>query len=1630
MCAALITSAAASEVHKQENSVGPPMVRDHVARVYLGKWGAQAAIEETRHRIHWIAAQVRGTRVLDVGTSEGILPVLLGREGFQVVGIDINADAITQAQAILAAEAETVRERVEFRNTSLFQDKVEVPFDTVVLGNVLAHVSNISNFLRMAVGHLDDGGRLILTTPFGVQPHPDIKHSFLLSDIEQALNGFGKIELLDVSDGHIRAILLKDAVDTAEGTSLVAPLLAQTERAIFEAQTHLWRRISDAEALLQQVSEERESELQRATRAERAYQELKLEFDERLTEFESQKDQLQILNTNLRRAEAGQQDEKLSAERAREQFIASRADLTTEKKLHEATVERLTEWKQRLNDLVAESAALQSELDTLRGEKEALSDDLSAAQAAGAASEDQLATLQEAYLYLEEKNRALSHQVDEADLKRSAAGEAENLRETVEDNSAQKLLEQADRLGGGIGHLLRNLESDIGQVAEQCLQYARDLRRDDPETSYCLTAIANDLAPGSWATKALGFSLLQAGFPARAMEILRQVQGEDALGFSSLEQRQFDKLAAAAETEDWDRVANIADHKLTGSPLRVATIMDEFTYNSYAPECDLMQLTPEAWAQELSNFMPEMLLIESAWRGKGEKWGSKVGHLSPEIRHIISWCRERGIPTVFWNKEDPVHFETFLTTANQFDMVCTTDIDCIGRYKTALGHDRVYFLPFACQPEVHNPIELYNRKDAFCFAGAYYVRYPHRTRDLEGFVEGLPDFRPIEIFDRNFGKDHPDYMFPEAYQKYIVGSLPPEQIDRAYKGYRFGINLNSIKNSQTMFARRVYELLASNTVTISNYSRGVRHIFGDLVISSDNSDEILQRLQDADLERLRLAGLRKVMLEHTYGVRMAYIAEKLGLETGGNSLPPVTVVAYAGSRAEVSAIQAQVDRQKDVSATLVLVLASDIADLADEITTDTVMALPEARAEALHLGDVIPDDARIAPMVAGDYYGEHYLLDLVLATRYSTAAVIGKTAYHALTDQTPVLSNPDAAYRPADSVMLRRSLLERRLVAAEPLALWAKALPGAWLAAGPGDGLGIDAFNYCEEGSGADGAPRPGVAQIVDDLPGLDAGCALSEIIIRAENTAPAQEMVIGAPVVEGRRLLDNVPAVANGSVTWKADGKDLFVSSTLPEGKHTYLYQPEEHAIGDVVQDGELRIFLETTPGLNLQWAMIFLDKNKQRLGHVMAFANRNTLAEPPEGTVWVRFGLRVYASGQATVQRLILGRRPPYPTPILSKARTLVLTNHYPSYEDIYRNGFVHSRVKAYLTRDQKVDVFRLRPDHDLAFHEFENVDCMTGPPEQLDMMLGQGIYETVCVHFLDEAMWDVLQPHLATGLRVIVWVHGSEIQPWWRREYNYNTESELEAAKSVSDQRLAFWRRALAELPDNLKLVFVSQYFADEVMEDLEIVLPTSSYSVIHNPIDSEIFRYVPKEPEQRLKILSIRPFASAKYANDLSVKAILELREKPFFEELEFRIIGKGNLFDEILKPLRGIKNVIIEEDFLAQAQIARLHREHGIFLNPTRMDAQGVSRDEAMSSGLVPVTTDVAAIPEFVDESCGFMAEAEDASGLAQAIETLYHDPERFLEMSKAAAERVRRQSAAALIIDREIDLFTVPSKTD
>jgi glycosyltransferase involved in cell wall biosynthesis len=405
------------------------------------------------------------------------------------------------------------------------------------------------------------------------------------------------------------------------------------------------------------------------------------------------------------------------------------------------------------------------------------------------------------------------------------------------------------------------------------------------------------------------------------------------------------------------------------------------------------------------------------------------------------------------------------------------------------------------------------------------------------------------------------------------------------------------------------------------------------------------------------------------------------------------------------------------------------------------------------------------------------------------------------------------------------------------------------------------------------------------------------------------------------------------------------------------------------------------------------------------------------------MRIGWRIHGSGKTVIKFLQLGNNDGFIEESfpLDRSETLLLTNHYPSHEDIYRNGFVHSRVLAYKDHGVDVDVFRFQTGKALAYHEFQNIDVTTGDQNVLRMALDNGHYKNILVHFLSAEIWEVLQqyPHL----NCVAWIHGAEIHAWHRRNFNYRNEHEKSQAKLASDKKSTFWRSILQSIPANLKLVFVSRSFAEEVMEDLGFRISDDKYVIIHNPIDTNKFSYELKSAEQRKRILSIRPYHVAQYANDLSVAAIIKLAEKPFFKDLEFRLIGNGILFDETLKPLRNFSNVIIEKRFLTQPEIAQLHKDYGVFLCPTRWDSHGVSRDEAMSSGLVPVTNKIAAIPEFVDETCGILANPEDADGLASGIVTLYENPSLFESLSWAAANRVRRQSGVDVVLEKELAMF-------
>lgn len=367
----------------------------------------------------------------------------------------------------------------------------------------------------------------------------------------------------------------------------------------------------------------------------------------------------------------------------------------------------------------------------------------------------------------------------------------------------------------------------------------------------------------------------------------------------------------------------------------------------------------------------------------------------------------------------------------------------------------------------------------------------------------------------------------------------------------------------------------------------------------------------------------------------------------------------------------------------------------------------------------------------------------------------------------------------------------------------------------------------------------------------------------------------------------------------------------------------------------------------------------------------------------------------------------------------RLLVLDENYPHLQNLLGDVFVHVRVKEYARRHE-VKVFSFF--HNARSLEYEGVHVqMFSDTESLVEAVKTYKPDKILIHFYQSWMLEKIIKLL--NIPVIIWVHGYEALGWYRRLFNYTLYSPvlLNYIRRNTKQQYHFHKLIkFANKTQQFHFVFVSQWMRRITEKDS--LCRIKRYSVIPNPIDTNLFSYEKKDPELRKKVLLLRSFHTKKYANDIAVKAILALSKRSCFNDFSFTIKGDGGLFEETVKPIRDFKNVNIERAVVRQILIPAIHKLHGIFLCPTRQDAQGVSMCEAMSGGLVPVTSFSTAIPEFVtNNSTGVLTHSPEQ--IADALENLAMEPGKFSELSANAARSVRELCSLKNVIEKELAII-------
>src|SRR5690606_8026690 len=112
------------------------------------------------------------------------------------------------------------------------------------------------------------------------------------------------------------------------------------------------------------------------------------------------------------------------------------------------------------------------------------------------------------------------------------------------------------------------------------------------------------------------------------------------------------------------------------SHLKIALVSDELTRACLSHNARVKNLSPFNYKHILKFWKPDLVFVESAWKGVDESWKFQIASYPdyPErnnanLRKLVDYARKKAIPAVFWNKEDSVHFDRFIESARLFDHI-------------------------------------------------------------------------------------------------------------------------------------------------------------------------------------------------------------------------------------------------------------------------------------------------------------------------------------------------------------------------------------------------------------------------------------------------------------------------------------------------------------------------------------------------------------------------------------------------------------------------------------------------------------------------------------------------------------------------------------------------------------------------------------------------------------------------------------------------------------------------------------------------------------------------------------------------------------------------------------------------
>lgn len=431
--------------------------------------------------------------------------------------------------------------------------------------------------------------------------------------------------------------------------------------------------------------------------------------------------------------------------------------------------------------------------------------------------------------------------------------------------------------------------------------------------------------------------------------------------------------------------------------LRAAVAAGERVRSGLGWEWTQVVLEPQTWRGRLAEADPVDLVLVEVTDSGIPGWGTEG------VAPVLDWAAEHDVPVLAWvtgGARDPEVAAPWIAAVRGVFVDAEQAVDA---WRARWPEAAVAALPPAAQPRLHNPRTGGAAQRRQTAAAALY----HGPSPADA---ALAEFDQSKLDTWAADGEAAAVLARSPLRKSSLGARRLDPASPALSRYRVVAELGASADLPSWTA--VEAGSAQTPVVLEAAALGrVPEDLRSVVTAAEDADavrlDVAARVWQAELrdrEGLRLS--RAVHSGHTFGRRVETLAAAAGKPV---SRPGRTVSAVVPTNRthELDNVFANISRQAhaaDGGVELVLVLhgldvrVADVEARAKDAGVDAITVVEADRSlplgACMNLGVDASSGQFIAKMDDDNFYGRHYLTDLVAAFDYTDAGIVGKWAHY------------------------------------------------------------------------------------------------------------------------------------------------------------------------------------------------------------------------------------------------------------------------------------------------------------------------------------------------------------------------------------------------------------------------------------------------------------------------------------------------------------------------------------------------------------------------------------------------------------------------------------------------------------